>query len=58
MNPENVVPQRHTKDNGHTLDLPGFYDTVMTLDQVVDVDYSLPGCPPTPDLLRQAVRRF
>ncbi len=38
-NPENVLPQRHTKDNGRTVELPGFYDTVKTLDQVVDVDY-------------------
>jgi len=55
VNTENVFPQRHTKDNGRTVDLPGFYDTVKTLEQVVDVDYSIPGCPPTPDLLRQAV---
>ena len=55
VNPGHVVPQRHTKDNGRTVDLPGFYDTVKTLEQVVDVDYSIPGCPPTPDLLRQAV---
>jgi F420-non-reducing hydrogenase small subunit len=55
LNAENVVPQRHTKHDGRTVDLPGFYDTVKTLEQVVDVDYSIPGCPPTPDLLRQAV---
>jgi len=28
------------------LDLPVLYDTVKTLAQVVDVDYSVPGCPP------------
>jgi F420-non-reducing hydrogenase small subunit len=28
---------------------------VKTLEQVVDVDYFVPGCPPTPDLLKQAV---
>jgi F420-non-reducing hydrogenase small subunit len=55
VNPEHVLPQRNTKDNGRTVHLPGFYDTVKTLDQVVEVDYSVPGCPPTPDLLRQAV---
>ena len=28
---------------------------LKTLDQVVDVDYYLPGCPPTPKLLGQAL---
>jgi F420-non-reducing hydrogenase small subunit len=55
VNPEGVVPQMVYKDNGHTVHLPGFYDTVKRLDQVVDVDYSVPGCPPTADLLKQAV---
>ena len=32
-----------------------FYDTVRTLDQTVDVDYYLPGCPPTPDMILTAV---
>ena len=26
--------------------LPEFYETVQTLDQVIDVDYYIPGCPP------------
>ncbi len=30
------------------LDLPVFYNTVKSLDQVVDVDYYIPGCPPEP----------
>jgi len=38
-----------------TLELPAFWDTVKTLDQVIDVDYYLPGCPPTPKLLADAV---
>ena len=37
------------------LTLPAFYDSVRTLDQVVDVDYYLPGCPPPTDLIRAAV---
>lgn len=28
------------------LTLPVLYDTVKTLDQVIDVDYYIPGCPP------------
>jgi F420-non-reducing hydrogenase small subunit len=33
------------------LELPEFYDIVKTLDQVVDVDYYLPGCPPQSERL-------
>jgi F420-non-reducing hydrogenase small subunit len=28
------------------LEISEFYDTVRTLDQTVDVDYYVPGCPP------------
>jgi F420-non-reducing hydrogenase small subunit len=38
------------------LTLPAFYDTVRSLNQVVEVDYYLPGCPPTPKLLFSAVQ--
>jgi F420-non-reducing hydrogenase small subunit len=31
-----------------TLTIPAFWHTVKSLDQVVDVDYYLPGCPPEP----------
>jgi F420-non-reducing hydrogenase small subunit len=50
-NPNRVFPQNvtHTKDG--ELDLPVLYDTVMTLDQIIDVDYFMPGCPPTVDLI-------
>ena len=41
--------QTHTKDGD--LDLPVLYETVRTLDQVVDVDYYMPGCPPTVNLI-------
>jgi F420-non-reducing hydrogenase small subunit len=41
-----VYPQETTLVPEGELKLPKFYDTVMALDQVVDVDYYLPGCPP------------
>ncbi len=47
------VPQY--KYDGGAVTLPVFHDMVRTLDQVVDVDYYIPGCPPTPKLLKQAV---
>lgn len=41
-----VVPQPLTKAPEGDLTLPVVYDTVKTLDQVIDVDYYIPGCPP------------
>ena len=32
-----------------TIEIPTFYDQVQTLDQTVDVDYFMPGCPPVAD---------
>jgi len=54
-NPERVVPQLETRIDGVQLTLPVFYDTVKTLAQTVDVDYFLPGCPPEPDRIWDAI---
>ena len=48
VNPQDVRPQTETKMAEGTLHLPMFYDTLKTLDQTVEVDYYLPGCPPRP----------
>jgi F420-non-reducing hydrogenase small subunit len=56
VNPEGVVPKTEHKENGHTVTLPAFYETVRSLDQVEDVDYYIPGCAPTPKILMQAVQ--
>lgn len=45
-NPEGTLPQLETEMPEGTLTLPVFYNTVKTLDQVVPVEYYLPGCPP------------
>ena len=55
INPEKVFPKTLHKENGFAVTLPELFDTVQTLDQVVDVDYYLPGCPPTPKILWDAV---
>jgi F420-non-reducing hydrogenase small subunit len=47
-NPDGTFPQQMTKVAEGELTLPMFYNTVKSLDQVVDVDYYLPGCPPEP----------
>ena len=38
------------------LRLPAFHETVRKLSDVVEVDYYLPGCPPTSDNLAAAVQ--
>jgi F420-non-reducing hydrogenase small subunit len=54
-NPDKIFPQQKTQVKEGELTLPEFYDTVKTLDQTIDVDYYLPGCPPPPDLIMAAV---
>lgn len=55
VNPERMRPAEAWPVNGQTATLPAFRHTVRTLDQVVEVDYYLPGCPPTPKLIKDAV---
>jgi F420-non-reducing hydrogenase small subunit len=55
VNDAKVRPQPEFTDSGRVLNLPRFHDRVRALDQVVDVDYYLPGCPPTPKLTKAAV---
>lgn len=50
-NPDKVFPQQHFSIPEGTLELPEFYNDVKTLDQVVIVDYYLPGCPPQTERL-------
>ncbi len=47
-NPDQIMPQTSVHMPEGELTLPEFYHTVKALDQVVDVDYYLPGCPPEP----------
>jgi F420-non-reducing hydrogenase small subunit len=55
INNEGIMPMENFKHNSNSITLPAFRHVVRTLDQVIDVDYYLPGCPPTPKLLKQAV---
>jgi len=41
-----IFPQVKTQMREGEIDIPEFWDTVKTLNQVVDVDYYIPGCPP------------
>lgn len=57
-NPEGTTPQESCFDNCYEVTLPGFAETVRTLLEVVKVDYVLPGCPPTPKLILEAVQNI
>lgn len=54
-NPQGIEPQHVTEMPEGKLYLPIFYDTLFTLDQVVDVDYYLPGCPPEAERIWDAI---
>lgn len=45
-NPQGVLPVPEFDAPEGKLHIPVFYDTVKTLDQTVNVDYYVPGCPP------------
>ena len=47
-NPSGILPQTSYEAPEGVLELPELYHTVKSLDQVVEVDYTIPGCPPEP----------
>ncbi len=42
-------PRTHTAMPEGDISIPELWNTVKALDQVVEVDYSIPGCPPQPE---------
>jgi len=54
-NEQKTVPLLKTKVTEGELDLPELFDTVLTLEQVVPVEYFVPGCPPPVDLILKLV---
>ncbi|HUV52448.1 MAG TPA: oxidoreductase [Dehalococcoidia bacterium] len=55
VNPKGNYPQPKTSVNGKELTLPEFYGRVYALNEIIDVDYYLPGCPPPPYLVMNAL---
>ena len=55
VNEKKTRPLLEFEDQGRTVTLPELRHGVRALDQVVDVDYYIPGCPPTPKLTKAAV---
>src|SRR5512138_7529 len=49
VNEQKTRPQMKVSENGWQVSLPQLHNVVRALDQVVEVDYYVPGCPPTPN---------
>ena len=48
-------PQLKSAEYGCEVSLPELHNVVRSLDQVVEVDYYVPGCPPTPNITKTAI---
>lgn len=55
VNPKGNYPQPKVSVDGNELTLPEFYSRVYALNQAIDVDYYLPGCPPPAYLVMNAI---
>ncbi len=55
VNEAKTRPQLVFEDDGRRPHLPELHQVVRSLDQVVEVDFYIPGCPPTPNLTKAAV---
>ena len=51
-----VIPQTSYQAPEGELTIPTLYNTVKTLDQVIDVDYYVPGCPPLPETISHMLK--
>jgi F420-non-reducing hydrogenase small subunit len=54
-NPDNIIPRTRYELPEGVVELPEFYESVRSLDQVVPVDYYIPGCPPQADRIWEVV---
>jgi len=50
-----VYPQVHTMMPEGGIEIPEMWNTVKALDQVVDVEYYIPGCPPQPEQIAAVI---
>ncbi len=51
----NVRPETSCSNDGNALELPQLRNMVRALDEIIETDYYLPGCPPTPKIIMQAL---
>ncbi len=54
-NPAKLRPQPEMAVPQGKLHLPAFYNAVYRLDEIVEVEYYIPGCPPPPELIWTAI---
>jgi F420-non-reducing hydrogenase small subunit len=47
-----TIPRPETHVSEGELEIPQFYKRVYRLGDIVDVDYTIPGCPPAPDQIK------
>jgi F420-non-reducing hydrogenase small subunit len=55
VNEAKTRPQLKVQEAGREVHLPELWNVVRALDQVVEVDYYIPGCPPTPNVTKAAL---
>jgi F420-non-reducing hydrogenase small subunit len=58
VNTEKTLPQTKVQAKEGELTIPEFYNTVKTLDQVVNVDYYVPGCPPVGEQVGKVITQL
>jgi F420-non-reducing hydrogenase small subunit len=57
-NRDAVLPGHLVRAAGHDLSLPTLLSATLPLEGVVPVDYTIPGCPPSPAVIAAAVDRI
>ncbi len=57
-NPASDLPCHRNQDAKERPVLAALQDRVRALDQVIEVDYYIPGCPPTPEILAKALQKL
>lgn len=55
VNPEKIIPQTECTVDNLKLTLPKIFKTLYKLDDIIDTDYFLPGCPPTASMILGAL---
>ncbi len=57
-NPEKIIPSKKVVGEKEELSLPSYLPFLKTLDDVVEVDYYIPGCPPPPELIYENILKI